>query len=146
MLILPSMVRADCTQESWTVVREIMCRLQVADRRVEGEVAVGVLHLAHDLRRDRPVVVQIDLERGAAALGLDVVVILLHQLRVVERDAGSREGHRAVDVVDVTRILLVPADQAHGGAIGERDVDEAFEVVTRAAVIDGVAFEVVAAA
>ena len=39
---LPSMVSADCAQESCAVIRKECSGIQITDRRVVGEVAVGL--------------------------------------------------------------------------------------------------------
>ena len=51
--------------------------LEIADVRIERVDALRVLVLRRDGRRDRPVLVEIDLERRAPALRVDVVVVVL---------------------------------------------------------------------
>ena len=128
-----------------------MCRLreelrvvQIAIGRVVGEVAVGLLHLAHDLRKEGPAVVQVHLERGAPALGLDRVGVVLHLIRVVEHDAGTRELHAGMLVVDVAGLLFVPAHQTHRREIGQRQIDETFDGIAHSAVGDVIHVQVVA--
>ena len=88
--ILPSTVGADSTQGIVHVVRKIVLHLQVTDRRIVGEVAVGLLHLTHDRRQNGPSVGQLQF-KGAAALGLDGVVVLFNQGRIIENDSGCGE-------------------------------------------------------
>ncbi len=91
--------------------------LEVADVGIVGEETVGLLVLAHQGGLERPVVVQVDLQLGAAAVGVDGVVVVLGQHLVggagggigahAVDDSGRREG--AIDVVDVAGVVLLPA-------------------------------------
>ena len=122
----------------------------------------------------RPVA-EVDLEGTAAALGVHGVVVVPDGSRIADRASAdrargragrdrrikgrlavpgregaysvddTRTGIGAVDVVDVSGVLLVPADEAHRGVAGQRDVDESLELIALAAMIDRVAFQVVAA-
>jgi len=66
-------------------------RLELAKPRFFGERAVGNLALGHDLRGDRPIVVEVDLERGARAISFDVVIIVLGKVEIIEGNARGRE-------------------------------------------------------
>ena len=72
-----------------------MLDLEIAD--VGSKPKVPWLRvLVHDGRRDRPIVVEVDLQRGAAAADLGVVVILLDEGAVVD---GDPAGPRLADCV-----------------------------------------------
>ena len=117
-------------------------RLELAEPRFLGERAAGDLALGHDLRRDRPIIVEVDAQRGARAIGLDVVVILFRQVEIVERDARRGEGQRARHVVDIARVLAVPADHARRDVGGDGQVDEPFAGVAEIAVGDLVQLQI----
>ena len=108
-------------------------QFQVAHGRVVTGAAVGLLVLAHDLRGDGPVVVEVDAQRGARAVGVGLVVIVLGQRLVVGGDAGRRIGAGAADVVDIAGVVFFPAHQAHRSALADRDIDHAIDHVADAA-------------
>ena len=56
--------------------------------RVVGKVAAGFLVLADDRRRDRPLIVEIDLEGRRGRRGVHRVEILLHDVAIVDGDGG----------------------------------------------------------
>ena len=114
--------------------------LKVADQRIVAVRTVALGLLVHDLRGYRPVAVELDLERGAAAVDIGVVVVLLDERGVVDADAGARgqEAAGAGDVVDGAGIALVPADHAQRRGGRQRQVDHAFELAADAALVDGV--------
>ena len=114
--------------------------LQVANAGIEARAAVGLLLLAHDRGADRPVLVEIELQRQSRANGIGIVVIFPGEPGVIGGDAGSREGHRAVDVVDITGIVFFPADQTDRRSRAERYVDHALDHMADAAAIDRVDF------
>ena len=126
------------------VIRKVVLHLQIADRWIVGKVPIGLLHLAHDHRQNGPTVVQFNLEGGATAFGLDGVVVLLHQCRVVENRSGRGESRAAVHIADVAGIVLIPADQANRRDAAQWQIDEGLHVIARAAVIDLVEVQVVA--
>ena len=76
-------------------VGEEMLDREVADAGVEAEDAPALLVLADQAGRGGPIVVEVDAERGPAADHVDVVEILLDQIRIVDDDsAGLRAGRR----------------------------------------------------
>ncbi len=117
--------------------------LRIEVRDIEGaqlwifrEQPVGLLPLPHHRRSDRPVVVQVDLQRRAATIRIRIVVAALsvrrrgraagrRRTRIRDADAGDGKRNRPRDVIDITRIVLGPTDHAHGRVGAERDVDEA---------------------
>ena len=103
--------------------------------------------LVHQAGRDRPVVVQIDLEQGAAAPNLGVVVVLLDELVVVDGDAAGlrQEAARAGHVVDIAGILFIEADDAQRGLLRQRDVDHPFHLAAGATLVDLVQLHIHAA-
>src|SRR5579872_3734315 len=127
---------------------EVLLHFQVTEFGVVGEESVRVTRLTHDLRRDSPVVRQIDLERRATTLGLDIVVILLYLrgivLRESRRPALRNIGHGPGYVVDESRILLIPTHQAHGRDGGDGHIHESLDRVALPAVVYRVTFDVIA--
>jgi hypothetical protein len=123
---------------------------QLAHLRVHGKATLGLLLLAHEGRGDRPVVVQVHLQRQARAGGVDLVVVLPGAAGVVDGAVAAgvgvprRERARAVHVVDVAGVVLVPGDQADGRALAHGQVEEAFGDVADAAVADAVELQPVA--
>ena len=130
------------------VLRIEMREGQVADLRIGSDIAVGDRLLPHDGGADRPVIVDVELQRRASAADVDIVVVVLggsgaHQgrrlraaMRIADRDAGGRERARTDFVVDVAGIMFVPTDQANGRAGRHRYVDHALGGIANAAVID----------
>ena len=120
--------------------------LEIAELRVDQEIPVGPLVLVDDVGRDAPVVVEGDPQRRAAAIGLDVVEVVLdepsvvHGQRVIRRRRDERvrvvelEGARFQDVVDVAAVLLVEGDQADRDLLVDRNVDIALDEPARRAV------------
>ncbi len=121
-----------------------MRQLQVADVRIVGAEAPGLGFLGHQLRGDGPVVVQIDLQRRTAAVGRDVVVVVLRESLVVDVDTELRIGARREHVVDVAAGVLRPADEPHGGVIRQRQVHKALQQAAGLAVLDRVDLALVA--
>ena len=117
-----------------------MLDLKVADLLVVAVRAVAPGLLVHDRRRHRPVVVELDLERGASTVDVGVVIVLLHELRVVDADAARlrQEAARARHIVDEARVAFVPADHAQRGDARQRQVDHALGLAADAALADGV--------
>jgi hypothetical protein len=103
--------------------------LQIADVPVETERTVGGRLLEHDRRSDGPAVVDVDAECRARPVLLDVVVVLLDARGIVDRYPRGREDAIAAHVVDVTGSGVRPADEAHGGALRERQVQEALREI-----------------
>ena len=91
--------------------------LEVADLGVERVAAAVVLALAHDRRRDRPVVVEIEFERRARTAQPGFVIGIVHAAGVVRSDARGRIGAGAEHVVDIAAVVLVPADHAQRGLL-----------------------------
>src|SRR5579863_4746719 len=97
--------------------------------------------LSHHGRRDGPVVVEVDLERGARAVGLHGVVIAarVHWRANAARGrwggvgnawvAGHRLGKLPGYIVDEAGVVLAPGDQPHGRTRRNRHVDEPFRNV-----------------
>jgi len=90
----------------WTV-----CSSSVTSTLRSCERAVVFHDLAHHHRPDRPAVVEVDAEREARAIDIDVVVVFLGQIVVVVDDPGAWIEPSARDVVDVAAVMTVPADQ-----------------------------------
>ena len=61
---------------------------------IEQEGAVGALVLVDEPRRHGPIVVEVVFERGAAAIGIDVVEVLLHIFVVVDAQRRRRRSRR----------------------------------------------------
>ncbi len=75
------------------VFRAEMCDQEIADRGVITKKSIGGQRLTHDRRRHGPIVGYIELERRAAALGVDCVVVLLDVGRIAD-GAGANGAHR----------------------------------------------------
>src|SRR3546814_5434682 len=131
----PRSTRTDTLFPDTTLFRSELARDRI--RAFLGEAAVGLLDLAHDRRAQRPVVVEVDAEREARAIGVGVVVILLDQSRVgldnvvagqvdqlVTDKLLDRIGAAARAIVDIARIVAIPADEAQRRALAARGVDE----------------------
>ncbi len=136
------------------VFGEEVLDFEVADRRIVTGRTVGARVLRQQGRGDRPVVVKVDLQRGAAARHIAVVVVLLDVLAVVEGQARqvtaiavaqAGKGACARDVVDITGVVFGPADDAQGDLVGQRRVEHALDLATLAAVIDRITIDIEAA-
>src|SRR5690606_880498 len=104
------------------VLRIVLDDLQlVVDRRAAllREHAVRLGYLPHHGRADGPALVEVDPERDARAVSIDVVVVLFDEGRVVLGDARGRIGPAAGDIVDIAGALAVPADDAQRGVLAE---------------------------
>ena len=122
----------------------VLDRLQLAGHRGRAflrKAAVRFLHLTHQGRADRPVVVEVDAKREARAIGIDVVIIFFDERRIVLRDAAGRIGAAACDIVDIPCVVTIPADKTQRRALAERGVDEAFSDAADAAARDAVELE-----
>src|SRR5271163_1993749 len=79
-----------------------MRHIQIPDRGVVPEETFGGERLAHDRRGDVPVIVDVELQSRAAALGVDGVVVVLQVSIVVDRtgadhaDGRTRSGSRGL--------------------------------------------------
>ncbi len=135
-------------------------RLQIVEFPLHVEHAVVAGILVHDRGRDRPILVEVDLERGATAIGARIVEILFDDIVIVDAEAvldaadcdrvtgfglgirigfgdrvaaiGPRPGH----IVDETRIALIKSAGAERHAVADRQVDHAFQAAAHAAVRD----------
>ena len=116
-------------------------RLEIAEAGFDPERTVRHLPLAHDLRGDRPIVVEVDAQRGARAIGVDSVVIILDERGVVHRDPGGREGQAARDIVDIAGVMPVPHHEPRRDVARQRHVDEAFAGIAEPAVRNAVKLE-----
>ena len=145
------------------VALEVVPDVEIAEFGVVAEIAGCVLVLGDYHGRDRPLVVEIDLEGRPPAGGVHRVEILFHGIGIVDRDWGviripirspgagvgnarrriALESILAVDVVDVAAAVLVIAHQPDRGVLGERNVHVAFECPAAAAVLPLVGFHVV---
>ena len=113
---------------------EEMLDLQVADAGIVAEAAMVALFLVQDGRRHRPFVVEIDLQRGAAAIGLDVVIVLLDEGIVVDGDPARlwQEAARSRDIVDEAGIAFVESDDAQRRPIVDRGIDHPLQLAADA--------------
>ena len=119
--------------------REEALRLQVTLVVVLKEDAAGLAVLMQDRWGHCPIVVEVDLERGPAAIGAQVVKILLDQIAVVVDEIGSigvGVGARSQDIVDIAAVALVEGDAAECDPVGNRQVDHAFEAAAPIAMAD----------
>ena len=114
-----------------------------------GEETVAVLQLEDERRRDRPIVVQIDLQRRARAVGVDAVEVFLGIRVVVDGDGRNAEARiagisaLAGYVVDIARVMLAPGHDADCDVVRQRHVDVALGGVAFAAMRHGVALHVI---
>ena len=143
----PSTVSAAWAKRSWSRSGKKRWTCRVAEARIVAERAVRALVLAEQGGGDRPVLGKLDAQGGAAADHVDVVIILLDQRVVVDDDAARARQERAGagDIVHIAGVVRVPGDQAHGGIVAQRRVDEAFDRAADAAVADRVELAVEAA-
>ena len=127
-----------------------MLNIEIAEPGIIAVRSVTARILIDHRRRRGPAAAKVDLERGAATGGIGVVVVLLYERRIVDRNTVlyaialgvegyaatkcSRSGH----VVDETRIALVETDHAQGRGVRQWHVDHAFDLAAYAAVLDGV--------
>ena len=97
-------------------VREEMLDLEVADASDRSRTSRALRwSWPNRLAVDRPIVVEIDAQRGAAADHVDVVDNCSRPgdaLLTVMPPGLRQEGAGAGDVVDIAGVVLVPADQA----------------------------------
>ena len=127
------------------LVGKPLVSIKISGRGVVGErTGPRGNDLSHEARRDGPVVADVDFERAAAALRVDIVGIVLHERRIGERDPGGWENHRLRYDVDEAGLMLVPADEANGSNRAQGNVDEALDRATHAAMVDVVGFKIVA--
>ena len=118
---------------------------QIADAGVETGTAVSAHVLGDDARRDRPVLVEVDAQRRTHAVGVRIVVILFDAIAVVDGDARGRERPASEHIIDVTRFVFLPADEANGDLVVDRQVEEAFGDMADAAAVDAVGLDAVTA-
>ena len=123
--------------------------IEVAGARVEAERALGFLVLREQRRGHRPVVVEFDAERDAAAIGVDRVEVLLHEGPVVDRQVVGRIGvgqgvgpafQRVVDIAAVADIIGHHADR---DTFAERRVEEALDAAADTALAELVEIEII---
>src|SRR5262249_50230262 len=93
--------------------------------------------LSHDGRTDRPVVVDPEGEHGPAALDGDRIEVILYERGVIYGGAVV-EGNGLVDVVDETRVALVPTHEPNGDVRVNRHIDECFGDTSESAVVNGI--------
>ena len=107
--------------------------------------------LIDDRGRNRPVIVEIDFQRGAAAIGFDIVVVIFDQRAVVDREVGGRiaiiEGKRAGagDIVDISASLVVKRRDAERSILADRQIDVTFGSTAEIALAEFVALQIDAA-
>ena len=101
---------------------------EITARGLIGKGTVRCLHLSHAAERGGPVLIEIDLECSAAAIGLDRVLIAADELRVVAHHARGGVSFAAwpADIVDIAAVILIEANNAQCRMSGERQVDIAF--------------------
>ncbi len=140
--------------------REIVI-LQIARARIIQELALGVHMLVDDARRHRPVIVEIDQQRGAAAIIVDVVIVLLDERRIVDGERrilddrvavgiGAHRmrpliGARGIGIVDIAAVMFVVTDQADRDILVQGNVDEPLGGAAGTALAELVALEIVSA-
>ena len=119
--------------------------LQIAELRIVEEDSVRVRLLIHERRLSGPIIVEVDLQRSAAAVNILIVEILLLEPGVGDGQRGDAEGDcrrvigpAAEDVVDVAGVPLIESHAAESDARRDWQVDHAFELAADAAVIDRV--------
>ena len=139
--------RQRCLDEAIAAIfGEEVLDLQVAYLRVIPIGAVAARFLVDRVGRDRPVLVEIDLERGAAAPDVGVVIVVLHERAVVHHHAAlagrarrrrrlRQEAAAAEHIVDIASIMLVETDQAERRHLVDRQVQHAFQLAADAALL-----------
>jgi len=68
----------------------IIMHFQIADTRIEAEIAVGDLLLRGDFRRDRPSIHRLPQQLDATAKFLDTIIVILGDVGIVEIEEGRR--------------------------------------------------------
>ena len=122
-----------------------MLDLQVAHTRVVAIDAVRLLLLIQDRRRHRPAIVQVDLERGAAAISFGVVEVFFDEGGIVHDDPAGKIGRRTArprtvaesarsgNIADEPCVALVETDNAERHIACDWQVDHAFKLTANAA-------------
>ena len=123
-------------------VRREPLDLQVPHRRLEAEHAEGVQILRDHGRHDGPIVIEIEPQRRATAVGVHVVEVLGHEGGIIDDRLGGHKRPRPRNVIDIARVMLVERHETDRRPRTQRNVDEAFGHIALAAVRDGVAFEI----
>ena len=106
------------------------------------KAAVGVLDLAHHCRAQRPAVVELDPQRDARAVGVDIVVIVLDQIGVVLGNARGGIGAAARDIVDIAAVAAIPCDHAQRRGVRNPRVVEPFGDPAEITAMDAVQLEI----
>ena len=96
------------------------------------------MHLAHQGRRHRPVIVQFNAKRDAATIGFRIIIIFFDKVLIVGDNAGAGIGPAAAHIVDIAAIATIPAHRTHRDRVAQRGVDKAFKRPTDAAMRHGV--------
>ena len=136
----------------------IIMDFQVADARVEPEIAIGDLLLRRDFRRDRPAIDWLPQQLQAAAKFLDRVIIILGDVAIVEIEEGRRiivaqriDRRRAIIeqavigyIVDIAAIAPIIAHGAHRHRVAQRHVDVGFELPAKIALAIFIGLDVIA--
>ena len=121
-----------------------MLDLEVAETRIESIGAVCLLLLIEHGRRDGPAIVKIDFQRRAPAISLCVVVVLLDESCIIDRDAPRcwQKAARARDIVDKAGVALVKANGAERHAFADRRVDHPFDLAADATLANRIQFTI----
>ena len=136
----------------------VIVDLEIADARIEAEIAPGDLALRGDLRRDRPVLDRLPQQLEAATIFIDRVIVVLRDGGVAQRVRGGRvviaqiidrrrpvvELPLVVDVIDIAAVAPVIAHGADRHRVPHRHVDIGLALPAEIAGAIFIGFEIIA--